>query len=240
MVLKRIIEDLNVPYERDPAIHSRLEIFFNYPGIWAVVWYRLAHFFYMRNFKRFGRFLSGLANALTNIDIHPAAKIGKRLFIDHGFGVVIGETSVIGNDVTIYQGVTLGGVTLTNEKRHPTIHDGAVIGSGAKVLGNIIVGENAKIGANSVVVKDVPVGCTAVGIPARVIGQKSGGRDKFSHNEIPDINKELFVYLIKRLKNLENAVSDSACLRGDLVEEDRKLEEFYESYIKTIVDRVQS
>jgi serine O-acetyltransferase len=212
-----------------------MEIFFNYPGIWAVVWYRIAHSLYKNNFKRLGRFFSGLANFLTNIDIHPSAKIGKRLFIDHGFGVVIGETSVIGNDVTIYQGVTLGGVTLTNEKRHPTIENSAVIGAGAKVLGNITIGENAKVGANSVVVKDVPKESTAVGIPARVVSKIN--EDKLSHNKLPDINKELFIYMIQRLKNLENAVSDVTCLSGDFVEEDKKLEEFYSSYIGTIEDK---
>lgn len=210
-----------------------MEIFFNYPGLWAVVWHRFAHFLYTKNFKRLGRFLSGISHALTNIDIHPNATIGRRVFIDHGFGVVIGETSIIGDDVTIYQGVTLGGVKLTNEKRHPTIEDGAVLGSGAKILGNIVVGENSKVGANSVVIKDVPSNCTAVGVPARVI-TKEDKEDKFSHNDLPDITTELIGYLLKRLKNLEHAVSDSPLLKGDFVEEDKKLEEFYQCYLKTL------
>ena len=150
-----IKEDFANAYRNDPALNSKINFLFNYPGVWAVAWYRVAHRLYNADFKRLSRVIMGLSQIITNIDLHPAAKIGKRLFIDHGTGVVIGETCVIEDDVLIYQGVTLGGVSLAQGKRHPTIKKGAVIGAGAKVLGNIVIGEYAKIGANSVVVKEV-------------------------------------------------------------------------------------
>ena len=150
-----IREDFSNAYKNDPVLNSKLDFIFNYPGVWAIAWYRIAHRLHNRNFKRCARLIMGLNQMITTIDIHPAAQIGRRVFIDHGVGVVIGETCIIENDVLIYQGVTLGGVSLVKGKRHPTIRQGAVIGAGAKVLGNIIVGEYAKIGANSVVVKEV-------------------------------------------------------------------------------------
>lgn len=162
-MFKLIREDFSVPKKNDPALHSSFELFFNYPGIWAIVNYRIANKFYKSGWKFIARAICGLSQVVTNIDIHPAATIGRRVFIDHGFGVVIGETAVIEDDVLIYQGVTLGGVSLSHGKRHPTIRKNSVIGSGAKVLGDITIGENCKIGANSVVVKDVPCSSTAVG-----------------------------------------------------------------------------
>jgi len=172
----------------------------------------------------------GLTQILTNIDIHPAAIIGKRVFIDHGTGVVIGQTSIIEDDVLIYQGVTLGGVSLVQGKRHPTICKGAVIGAGAKILGNIRVGENAKIGANSVVVKEVPDNSTAIGIPAHVIA-KGRCQDPFMHNMLPDINKEMFEYLLKRVAVLEHILVED---NKGLLEEDLELENIYESFIKAM------
>ena len=133
-MFQTIKEDFLVVYKKDPAIRSKLELFFNYPGIWAIFWYRIANKLYKKNFKVIARIIMGLAQILTNIDIHPGATIGRRVFIDHGIGVVIGETAIIGNDVTIYQGVTLGGVSLNKGKRHPTIEDNVVIGGGAKCL----------------------------------------------------------------------------------------------------------
>ncbi|EOA5140824.1 serine O-acetyltransferase [Campylobacter jejuni] len=168
-----IKEDFSQPKVQDPAFNSSIELFFNYPGVWAVVNYRFAHFFYIRNFKRIARMISGISQFLTGVDLHPGAKLGRRIFIDHANGVVIGQTAIIEDDVLIYQGVTLGGTSLEKGiKRHPTIKKGVIIGSGAKVLGNITIGENAKIGSNAVVVKDVGANLTAVGIPAYIIEER--------------------------------------------------------------------
>ncbi|HEF3510877.1 TPA: serine O-acetyltransferase [Campylobacter jejuni] len=165
-----IKEDFSQPKVQDPAFNSCIELFFNYPGVWAVVNYRFAHFFYIRNFKRIARMISGISQFLTRVDLHPGAELGRRIFIDHANGVVVGQTAIIEDDVLIYQGVTLGGTSLEKgTKRHPTIKKGVIIGSGAKVLGNITIGENAKIGSNAVVVKDVGANLTAVGIPAYII-----------------------------------------------------------------------
>ena len=225
-----IKEDFANAYHNDPALTSKLNFLFNYPGVWAVAWYRVGHKLYNANFKRLSRVIMGLSQMLTNIDLHPAARIGKRLFIDHGTGVVIGETCIIEDDVLIYQGVTLGGVSLIQGKRHPTIRKGAVIGAGAKVLGNIVIGENAKIGANSVVVKDVPDNATAIGIPAHVI-EKGRCKDPFMHNMLPDINKEMFEYMLKRLAVLEHVlVKDNK----EVLEEDLELESIYQSFISAM------
>ncbi|HEC1884987.1 TPA: serine O-acetyltransferase [Campylobacter jejuni] len=168
-----IKEDFSQPKAQDPAFNSSIELFFNYPGVWAVVNYRFAHFFYIRNFKRIARMISGISQFLTGVDLHPGAKLGRRIFIDHANGVVIGQTAIIEDDVLIYQGVTLGGTSLEKGiKRHPTIKKGVIIGSGAKVLGNITIGENAKIGSNAVVVKDIGPNLTAVGIPAYIIQER--------------------------------------------------------------------
>lgn len=229
-LLQQIKEDFSVPYQRDPAMHSRLEVIFNYPGVWAVVWHRIAHKLYCGGYKRLGRLVSAIGALTCTVDIHPAATIGRRLFIDHGIGVVIGETSEIGDDVTIYQGVTLGGVELTAEKRHPTIKNGAVIGAGAKVLGNITIGENSKVGANSVVVKNVPDDTTAVGVPARNI-TKGSIKSPLSHNKLPDIDRELFTYLVKRIAILEDAI-----VSGDtnFIEKDKELDDIYQAFIKSM------
>ena len=229
-LLAEIKEDFLNVYKNDPALNSKVDFLFNYPGVWAMAWYRVAHKLYKANFKRLSRTVMGLTQILTNIDIHPAATIGKRVFIDHGAGVVIGETSIIEDDVIIYQGVTLGGVSLIHGKRHPTIRKGAVIGAGAKVLGNIEIGEYAKIGANSVVVKAVPDCSTAIGIPAHVI-EKGRCKDPFMHNMLPDINKEMFEYLLKRVAVLEHILVED---NKDILEEDLELENIYESFIKAM------
>ncbi len=225
-----IKEDFVNAYRNDPALVSKLDFIFNYPGVWAVAWHRVAHRLHNANFKRLARMIMGFTQVITNIDIHPAAVIGKRVFIDHGTGVVIGETAIIEDDVLIYQGVTLGGVSLTQGKRHPTIKKGAVIGAGAKVLGNICIGEYAKVGANSVVVKPVPDCSTAIGIPAHVI-EKGRCKDPFMHNMLPDINKEMFEYLLKRVAILEHIlVKDNK----EVLEQDLELEHIYESFIKSM------
>ncbi len=222
-----IREDFANAYRNDPALNSKIDFLFNYPGVWAIAWYRLAHRLYKSNFKRLARIVMGLNQIVTSIDIHPAAVIGQRVFIDHGVGVVIGETAIIEDDVLIYQGVTLGGVSLNHGKRHPTVKRGAVIGAGAKILGNIIIGEQAKIGANSVVVKEVPDCSTAIGIPAHVI-EKGRCTDPFMHNMLPDINKEMFEYLLKRVAILEHIlVTDNK----EVLEEDLELENIYEAFI---------
>lgn len=155
------------------------EVLFGYNGFHAVTWHRVSHAIWKIRLRALARFSSNLGRMLTGVEIHPAASIGKRLFIDHGTGCVIGATAIIGNDVTLYHGVTLGGVGKDGEigKRHPTVEDGAMIGSGAQILGNITIGKNARVGSNSVVVKDIPAGCTAIGIPAKIIcknGESSG------------------------------------------------------------------
>jgi len=229
-IYAEIKEDFSNAYKNDPALNSKLDFLFNYPGVWAVAWYRIAHRLYMSNFKSLARIIMGLNQILTNIDIHPGAVIGKRVFIDHGTGVVIGQTAIIEDDVLIYQGVTLGGVSLTQGKRHPTVRKGAVIGAGAKVLGNIVIGENAKIGANSVVVKPVPNNATAIGIPAHVI-EKGRCKEPLMHNLLPDINKEMFEYLLKRVAVLEHILVED---NKELLEQDLELENIYESFIRAM------
>lgn len=166
-VLSGLRETLAAIRQRDPAARSALEVALVYPGFHALVLHRGAHALWQRGFRFPARCVAGLSRFLTGIEIHPAAPIGRRFFIDHGVGVVIGETAEIGNDVTLYQGVTLGGLSLSPGKRHPTLEDGVIVGAGAKVLGAITIGAQARIGANAVVVEDVPPGVTVVGIPAK-------------------------------------------------------------------------
>ena len=168
-LLSLIREDVATVMERDPAAKSRLEVFLCYSGLHAVWFYRINHWLWNHGLFLIGRFLSQIARFLTGIEIHPGAKIGRRLFIDHGVGVVIGETAVVGDDVTLYQGVTLGGTGKEHGKRHPTIEDNVVVGGGAKILGNITVGKNCRIGAGSVVLRNVPEDSTVVGVPGHII-----------------------------------------------------------------------
>lgn len=171
-MFKGLREDIRAIRERDPAAHSTLETLLCYPGLHAIIWYRMAHWCWQRGFRLFGRLLSNVGRLLTGIEIHPGAHIGRRLFIDHGMGVVIGETAVVGDDVTLYQGVSLGGVSLDKGKRHPTLENGVIVGAGAAILGPFTVGAGARIGSNSVVLKEVPAGATMVGSPARQVGPK--------------------------------------------------------------------
>jgi serine O-acetyltransferase len=164
-----IREDVTNVMDHDPAAKSRLEVFFCYAGLHAVWFYRMNHWLWDHGLLLVARWLSQVARLLTGIEIHPAAKIGRRLFIDHGMGVVIGETSIIGDDVTLYQGVTLGGTGKEHGKRHPTLEDNVVVGGGAKILGNIIVGKNCRIGAGSVVLRNVPDNSTVVGVPGHIV-----------------------------------------------------------------------
>ena len=225
-----IKEDFANVYRKDPALNSKLDFIFNYPGVWSLAWYRVAHKLHNIHFKRLARIIMGVNHVFTSIDIHPAAVIGQRVFIDHGTGVVIGETSIIEDNVLIYQGVTLGGVSLKQGKRRPTVKKGAVLGAGCKILGNIVIGEYAKIGANSVVVKEVPDCSTAIGIPAHVI-EKGRCKDPFMHNMLPDINKEMFEYLLKRVAVLEHILVED---NKKVLEKDLELEHIYEAFIKAM------
>jgi serine O-acetyltransferase len=181
-MFRNIKEDIASVFDRDPAARSTFEVLTCYPGLHARAIHRMTNMLWHANFKWLARFLSYLARGLTGIEIHPGATIGRRFFIDHGMGVVIGETAEIGDDVTLYHGVTLGGTSWRHGKRHPTLGDGVVVGAGAKILGPITVGAGAKIGSNAVVVKDVPGGATAAGIPARILDEenkKTAGFDAY-------------------------------------------------------------
>jgi serine O-acetyltransferase len=171
-MFKELRDFLQSVTARDPAARSGIEIVFCYPGVHALAFYRAAHWLWGVGLTTLGRFVSHLGRFFTGIEIHPGAEIGRRLFIDHGMGVVIGETAVVGNDVTLYQGVTLGGTSLAKGKRHPTLEDGVIVGAGAQILGPVHVGAGARVGANAVVVRDVAPGATMVGIPARPAGDK--------------------------------------------------------------------
>ena len=217
-LFEQIKEDFSVPKNNDPALNSKLEIIFNYPGVWAIINHRVANRLYVNGFKKLARVYSGISQFLTNIDIHPAATIGRRVFIDHGIGVVIGETTIVEEDVLIYQGVTLGGVSLNKGKRHPTVRANSVIGSGAKVLGNITIGVSSKIGANSVVINDVSDYSTAVGIPAKVI-KRYDHLGKFTHSDLPDIDKEAFKYLNKRIELLEKLLEEKEIISSENLDE---------------------
>tara|TARA_Y100000590_G_C15717677_1_gene1012416 strand:- start:244 stop:783 length:540 start_codon:yes stop_codon:yes gene_type:complete len=174
MFLRNFKEFLDTYRTKDPASRNYIEILFCYPGLHAILIYKISNFFWKIKLKLFARIISHISRFLTGIEIHPAVKIGKNLFIDHGMGIVIGETSIIGDNVSIYQGVTLGGTKWEKKKRHPSISDNVVIGAGAKILGPISVGKNSKIGANSVVTRNVPANAVVVGIPARVVDNPSG------------------------------------------------------------------
>lgn len=176
-MFERLREDIACVFERDPAARHVFEVLTNYPGIHAVQMHRLAHWLWLHNLKWLARMLSTLSRWLTGIEIHPGARIGRRFFIDHGMGVVIGETAEIGDDCTLYHGVTLGGTSWEKGKRHPTLENDVVVGAGAKVLGPIRIGTGARIGSNAVVVKEVPEGATVVGIPGRVVGKKTVSKD---------------------------------------------------------------
>ncbi len=202
-MFERLREDIQMVYARDPAAKSSLEIFFLYPGLHAIWFHRLANWFWTRNHLFTGRFFSALSRLLTGIEIHPGATIGKRVFIDHGMGVVIGETAEVGDDVLIYQGVVLGGTSLEKKKRHPTIGSGVVIGSGAKIIGDIEIGDCSKVGAGSVVLKSVPNGATVVGIPGRNVKEKRKCAIDLDHGELPDPVAEVINLILERQDELE-------------------------------------
>ncbi|MFC0236022.1 serine O-acetyltransferase [Fictibacillus phosphorivorans] len=198
-------EDIQVVFEKDPAARSSFEVFLTYSGLHAVWAHRLAHKLFKRNWLFLARLISQISRFFTGIEIHPGAQIGRRFFIDHGMGVVIGETCIIGNDVTLYQGVTLGGTGKEKGKRHPTLEDHVLVATGAKVLGNITIGKNSKVGAGSVVLQHVPPDATVVGIPGRVVikdGIKVGC--ELDHRDLPDPVADKFREMHDELKRMCN------------------------------------
>jgi len=212
-MFSQLREDIASVFDRDPAARNALEIIFCYPGLHAVWFHRLAHWFWSRRMHFVGRLISQFSRFMTGIEIHPGAKIGHRFFIDHGMGVVIGETAEIGDNVTIYHGVTLGGVTWDKVKRHPTIGDDVVIGSGAKILGPFTVGKGARIGSNSVVVREVPENATVVGIPGRIVlNQESSkrGRASLDHGNMPDPEAKAIACLFDQIRSLEQKYDNLA------------------------------
>ena len=210
---QRLKEDIRTIKERDPAAKNYIEILFCYPGLHAIWFHRLAHFLYQRKWFTTARLISHFSRWFTGIEIHPGAAIGKRLFIDHGMGVVIGETTEIGDDCLIYKGVVLGGTTLEKKKRHPTLGNRVIVGSNSTVLGAIPIGDGARIGSGSVVVKSVPPGATVVGVPGRVVESFSPEKDEldFEHGNLPDPLSDIMKMLLQlhtkleeRVKQLEN------------------------------------
>ncbi len=203
---QRFREDFAIVFQRDPAAKSRLEVLFCYPGLHALWGHRLAHGLWRRGLRFAARLVSHTMRFLSGVEIHPGARIGRRVFIDHGAGVVIGETAEIGDDCVLYQGVTLGGVSLEQGKRHPTIRDHVVLGAGAKVLGPITIGHGARVGANSVVISDVPAGATVVGIPAREVRRRDpveAERITLHHERISDPVAMALGDIVARLEALE-------------------------------------
>jgi serine O-acetyltransferase len=216
--IKTVRDDIRVVFQRDPAARSTLEILLCYPGLHAVLMYRVAHWFWTRKLYLMGRLISHIGRFLTGIEIHPGATIGKRFFIDHGMGVIIGETSVIGDDVTIYQGVTLGGKSWKKEKRHPDLDDHVVIGAGTKLIGPCTIGAYTRVGANSVVVKDVPPHSTVVGVPGRIIYSEEGkgkGDVNLEHHLLPDPEEQAIMCLTERVKELERRLEELEGRRSD-------------------------
>jgi serine O-acetyltransferase len=208
-------EDLACVFQRDPAARSTLEVLTTYPGVHALLAHRLSHRLWQAGWHFAARFLSFLGRTLTNVDIHPGATIGRRFFIDHGAGVVIGETAEVGDDVTLYHGVTLGGTSWSKGRRHPTLGNGVVVGAGAKILGPISVGERVRVGANSVVVKNVPADCTVVGVPGRIVDGRAaslrspvGDGINLDHNLLPDPVAKSIACLIERIDLLEKEVAE--------------------------------
>ncbi len=196
-------QDFQIIFERDPAARNWLEVICCYPGLHALVLHRIAHALQQRRVSFLPRFISHLARLFTGIEIHPGAQIGKGVFIDHGMGVVIGETAIVGNYTLIYQGVTLGGTGKETGKRHPTVGDNVVVGAGAKVLGNIQIGDHARVGAGSIVLRDVPAHCTAVGVPGRNICRTGTKTCPLDHGQMPDVEATAIRTLLDRIEQLE-------------------------------------
>jgi len=240
-MFETIREDIHTAFERDPAARTTWEIITCYPGLHAVWMHRIAHASWKHGFLWLGRFLSHIARWCTGIEIHPGACIGRRFFIDHGMGIVIGETTVIGDDVTLYHGVTLGGTTWQKKKRHPTLENGVIVGAGAQVLGAITIGEQSRIGSNSVVLKDVPGHSTVIGIPGMVVGKTEAlienGRINLDHHQMPDPVAQVLRHMLKLIDDVNERVDTfhaddkaecekSINLNKDMKKEHKKVEKF--------------
>jgi serine O-acetyltransferase len=207
-LLQQIREDVRSVFQRDPAARNTFEVLTTYPGVHALIVHRFSHMAWNKGWRTVARLLSFFVRTISNIDIHPGATIGRRFFIDHGAGVVIGETTIIGDDVTLYHGVTLGGTSWNKGKRHPTLGDGVMVGAGAKVLGPITLSEHARVGANSVVVKDIPAHRTVVGVPGKIVQLKEAGELNpygidLNHHLIPDPVGRAMSCLVERITDLE-------------------------------------
>lgn len=241
-MFRRLREDIQSVFDRDPAARTSWEVLTCYPGVHAMIGHRLAHWLWGHRLRWLGRFVSHLARFFSGIEIHPGATIGRRFFIDHGACVVIGETAEVGDDVTLYHGVTLGGTSWNKGKRHPTLADGVIVGAGAKILGPIRIGERVRVGANSVVVKDVPAGRTVVGVPGRIVDTRLGPAHlaegiNLDHNVMPDPVAKSIACLIERIETLEKELAElrheppppdhsgecRACSAGDLCCENSEL-----------------
>jgi serine O-acetyltransferase len=228
-MLERVREDIRCVFDRDPAARNVWEVIFLYPGFHALLVHRVAHRLWNSGFRFLARALSHLARLFTGIDIHPGARIGRRFFIDHGMGVVIGETADIADDVTLYQDVTLGGTSWRREKRHPTVGEGVVIGAGAKVLGPIVIGRHSKIGSGSVVVHDVPDESTVVGVPGKVVRDHpdecdASGHLKLEHGALPDPEEQALRALFAQVTRLEKQVVELEARLAASNESDRREE----------------
>lgn len=207
-VLSTLQTDFQIIFKRDPAARGWLEVIFCYPGLQALLFHRFAHWLYQLGIPFIPRLISHLARFLTGVEIHPGAVIGKGVFIDHGIGVVIGETAIVGDYSLIYQDVTLGGTGKESGKRHPTLGENVVVGAGAKVLGNIQIGSNIRIGAGSVVLRDVPSDCTVVGVPSRIVYRGGAKVDPLNHAGLPDSEAEVIRCLVDRIENLEQQLQE--------------------------------
>ena len=205
-MLKTLVEDFRIIFERDPAARNWLEVLLCYPGLQALLFHRLSHLLRRAGIPLIPRLMSHIARFFTGIEIHPGATIGRGVFIDHGMGVVIGETTIIGDYVLIYQGVTLGGTGKESGKRHPTLGDNVVVGAGAKVLGNIQIGNNVRIGAGSVVLREVPSDCTVVGVPGRIVYRFGERVEPLEHGRLPESEAQVIRVLLDRIENLEQQV----------------------------------
>ena len=239
----RLKEEIAVVFERDPAARNAWEVVTCYPGFHALLVHRLAHWLWSERLRWLARMVSHIGRWLTGIEIHPGAQIGRRFFIDHGMGVVIGETAEIGDDCTLYHGVTLGGTSWNKGKRHPTLGNGVVLGAGAKILGPITVGDRARVGSNAVVVKDVPPGATAIGIPARIIAEQAGDKGGFSAYAVgSDMNDpitkaihELIDHSVSTDQRLEQILEELKQLGADCGKVGKR-DEFDANYLNKIVD----
>ena len=225
-MFKRIKEDIKTVFEKDPAAKNFVEVLLCYPGLHAIWLHRIAHWFYKKREFTIARIISHISRFLTGIEIHPGAKIGRRFFIDHGMGVVIGETTEIGDDVLLYQGVVLGGTSLEKKKRHPTLGNGVVVGAGAIVLGAVKIGENARVGAGSVVITDVPPNATVVGVPGRIgLGFSAKEIKALEHGKLPDPIADAIRFVIEEQKKIEERISKVEKMEGVISKIDERIEQ---------------